>query len=223
MREISLTRGKVALVDDEDYERLSKYKWSLNSAANLFYARGWIPGEDGVKSSQMYMHGFILSVPVGFEVDHINGDGLDNQKSNLRVVSHRENCQNRHQLKTSRFPGVRKRRNVRTEYPWSAQIQISKKIVYLGVFRTEIEAAEAYEIAVGRVKEGLPLNLRPVVLRPSKTSKYIGVNWCESRKRWVSRIQVGGKAIYLGRFVLEENAHAAREDAENKYRSGFEK
>jgi hypothetical protein len=137
VKEMPLTKGKVALVDDEDYIELSKYKWGLyTSSKNLFYATR----HDGQKT--IAMHRAIMNTPAGMETDHINGNGLDNRKENLRIVTRRENQQNRHGFKTSNYPGVSKVKN-----RWTAHIHINKKQNYLGSFKDEEKAARRYRIA----------------------------------------------------------------------------
>ena len=140
MKEILLTQGKVALVDDEDYKELSKVKWYVKKYGKTSYAARNTPRKDG-KQMTIRMHRVILPPPVGKEIDHINGDGLDNRRENLRIVSHRENGQNRHERKTSKYPGVswHKSRN-----KWSAQIRISGKLKYLGLFDDEWDAYKTY-------------------------------------------------------------------------------
>jgi len=213
MREITLTKGKVALVDDEDYERLNKYKWSTNSCAgSIFYARRWVSSKSRGNPHHETMHRHIMNPPNGKGIDHIDGNGLNNQKSNLRIVNQRENCQNRHQIKTSQFPGVHLRtlKNTKTLHRWQAQIQIRDKIKYLGIFKTEEEAQLAYKEAADCISSGLPLKDPPVTLREGKTSKYLGVNWDKFRKKWKSRVQINGKIKFLGRFSTEEQALEAR-------------
>jgi hypothetical protein len=134
------------LVDDEDYEYLSFGNWHPNktqcTGRDDFYATGHNIGS---------MHRFIVFVGMGIDiekeddVDHINGNGLDNRRSNLRVVSHRQNCQNKHTEKTSKYPGVSfmHKRNV-----WRADINIKYKQIALGTFKSELEAFNAYKKAV---------------------------------------------------------------------------
>lgn len=143
-KEIPLTRGKVALVDDEDYERLSQFHWYAQKIHNVYYGgrHTHLPQPRGV----IYIHREIMVPPPGFMIDHIDGNGLNNQKSNLRIVTNRENLQNYHVKKASKFPGVMKTN--RKKNPWQSKIQVNKKIQHLGVFPTEEAAYEAYKNAV---------------------------------------------------------------------------
>ena len=106
MKEIKLTQGKVAIVDDEDYDRLNQYKWHTHRRGRYFYATRKSPAVEGVRKI-IYMHHDILENPSGkYVVDHKNGNCLDNTKGNLRIVSRRQNMQNSHVPKTSKYPGV---------------------------------------------------------------------------------------------------------------------
>jgi hypothetical protein len=137
-----LTEGKIALVDDEDYERINSRKWLVMKCANGngYKARGWINGK------MTLMHRFILSVSEASVVHHINHDTLDNQKVNLRVCTSQQNTWHRlcrpHSL--SRFKGVDHRRPYKS---WRAQIKVSGKIYSLGSYPNEIQAAKAYDEA----------------------------------------------------------------------------
>lgn len=102
-KEIPLTQGRVALVDDEDFDRLSKHKWHYHKTG---YARR---GEGGRKNHRkIYMHREVMNAPDDMEVDHGKGGTLDNRKSNLRVCTHKENSRNRvtHKLNSSVYKGV---------------------------------------------------------------------------------------------------------------------
>lgn len=90
MREIELTKGKVAKVSDEDFELLSQRLWQYGTG----YAIG-TTGKDPNRKREM-MHRVIMNAPKGMEVDHIDGDGLNNQRSNLRIVTRAENLRGRH-------------------------------------------------------------------------------------------------------------------------------
>lgn len=88
-KKIPLTQGKFALVDDEDFEYLSQWKWHASKYSNSYYACRTI------NSNKVLMHRFILNAQKELEVDHIDGNGLNNQKLNLRIVTHSRNMQNR--------------------------------------------------------------------------------------------------------------------------------
>ncbi len=106
-REIPLTQGKVALVDAEDYEELSRFKWHAQRNKSTYYAVRNGRRLDG-KRCAVLMHRVIIDPPAGMLVDHISRDGIDNRRSNLRVCSIAENNRNRASKRgaSSRFLGV---------------------------------------------------------------------------------------------------------------------
>lgn len=132
---IKLTRGKVAIVDRADYDRLARYSWCISGR----YASSRISGQ------LIYMHRLLLNAPKGMSVDHINGDCFDNRRSNLRLATHRENCRNqkRHVGKTG-YKGVYWRTDTSK---WQAKIMVDYKSITLGCFTDEREAARAYDAA----------------------------------------------------------------------------
>lgn len=137
---IPLTRGMATIVDPEDYDRLSKFKWYADENRNTFYA------VRALRNKKIYMHREILNFPVGKLCDHKNKDGLDNRKSNLRIVDHIVNGQNRRAKKgcASGITGVSiHRRNKR----WVANIQHNGKTLHLGYFIDKAKAAIARKIA----------------------------------------------------------------------------
>lgn len=139
MGTIPLTKGYIALVDDEDYEWLNQRKWQAQVHRNTVYAFR----KDGRKTVRM--HRLILSAPSKIGVDHINGNGLDNRKANLRLANNSQNLANMRKPKhgkTSKYKGVYKFRN-----SFAAQIKINKQKIYLGCFKNEEEAALAYNTA----------------------------------------------------------------------------
>ena len=98
MKEIELSRGMTALVDDEDFEYINQFKWSAHKdgkTKNTFYATGHGKRINGKRASTS-IHMFVMGKKQGFVIDHIDGNGLNNQKSNLRFVTHRGNGQNLH-------------------------------------------------------------------------------------------------------------------------------
>jgi len=147
---IKLTQNKYAIVDDIDYKRVSLFKWHVQKDKNTFYARTNTSKKLGSQRT-VRMHHFIVGFPLhNLKVDHINGNGLDNRKENLRIISNRENCQNtvksRFGLKTSIYPGVNW---MKAKKKWRAEIQINGKQIHLGLFESEEEAAYKYEEAAG--------------------------------------------------------------------------
>ncbi|MBZ2166364.1 HNH endonuclease [Methanobacterium spitsbergense] len=145
---IPLTQDKVALVDKEDLDYLNQWKWNTLKMHNSYYAlrNTYLGTFEGKKKFKMVrMHRLILNAPKNMMVDHINGNGLDNRKSNLRICSNRQNTQNRkHGKKSSRYPGVYFNKRNKN---WVARIQIKGKINFLGSFKDEKDAAKAYEKA----------------------------------------------------------------------------
>ena len=136
IRYISLTRGKHAIVDAADYPALAKYKWYAQGepGSRRFYAARTHKGR------AIWMHRQIMKPPKGMVVDHINGNGLDNRRCNLRICTQLENAQNSHRRRPgkSRFRGVHPRGD-----KWQAAIQHDGEQMYLGLFDTEVEAARA--------------------------------------------------------------------------------
>ena len=93
---IFLTKGFGTLIDDEDYEEISQYKWHVVEGKSVNYAARSGKDETG-KPIHILLHRQLMNPPKGMVVDHINGDGLDNRRVNLRVVTHGENIKNSHQ------------------------------------------------------------------------------------------------------------------------------
>ena len=145
MKVIKLTQGKFAIVDDDDYEMLSKYKWCFNYAG---YAERRISKSLG--GGIMRMHRLIMNAQKGHMVDHINMNGLDNRKFNLRICTKSENMRNRNKTKVNKsgYKGVIFDKSLwPLKKPWKAQIKINQKNVNLGRFSSKEGAAEAYNKA----------------------------------------------------------------------------
>jgi hypothetical protein len=142
-RKIQLGRtGDLAIVDDADYDWLRKYDWHFHPYDATGYACRSTLGSDG-RHHCIGMHRVIMKAPPDKPVDHINGDGLDNRRSNLRVCTDAGNAQNSKPRKHRRFKGVRHR----TKNCYQVSIFANGTKFYLGSFRTEIEAARAYDQA----------------------------------------------------------------------------
>ena len=146
MKEIQLTQGQVTLVDDADCERLNQWKWYALKSRRTFYVARMSSRVNG-KRHTIYMHHEIIGKPPkGFIADYKNGQGIDNQRSNLRHVTFRQNNQNLKNVeKTSQYPGVcwdKERQK------WMAKITINRITKNLGRFLVEIDAFDIYQQAV---------------------------------------------------------------------------
>jgi len=201
MREIKITKGKVVLVDDDEFEGLSKIKWFFNSG----YAMNTKCG---------FMHRVIMKAPRGKNVDHIDGNPLNNQKSNLRFATIAQNAWNNHsRLGVSKYKGVQ---FDAVHARWFGTITKDGIVYYLGSHRDELEAARKYN---ERAKElfGEFANLNDIdgytygidLAKPAKTgirprrlgsSGYRGVCLDKSRSVdgkdiWIAQIKCAGEKI----------------------------
>ena len=152
MKRIPLTKGKFAIVDDDDFIKLSKYKWCL------FYKNGKTglicnavrnsSKKNGKKSRLIYMHREIMEAPSGLLVDHINFNSLDNRKLNLRVCTASQNQFHRrrqkHRKYNAKYKGIfyNKRRG-----KWTSSIGYLNRVYYLGTFNNQEDAAIYYNVA----------------------------------------------------------------------------
>jgi hypothetical protein len=130
-------------VDDDVYERLQKFRWYAWQHPNT----GKSYAARSEKGKRVHLHRLILDAPGDLHVDHINGDGLDNRRSNLRLVTTAQNNQNRDKYKnnTTGYKGVSQQKGRRK---FRAQIYVNGKAIYLGWYDTPREAALAYDQAV---------------------------------------------------------------------------
>lgn len=155
MKEIKLSpEGKkrilnlVALVDDEDYEKINKYIWHIttNKKSKTMYAATRIYCELKPKGYNVKLHRMILNISDRKTlVDHINHNGLDNRKENLRICTIQQNTFNSNKRKSiSKYKGVNW---VKKEKKWRTRISFNKKEIYIGRFDNEIDAALAYDNA----------------------------------------------------------------------------
>jgi hypothetical protein len=145
MKEIPLTHGKVALVDDADYDELSQFRWTAVCEHGVYYAKRFT----GMSRNRYErMHRRILQPKDGECVDHINHNTIDNRRSNLRICTARENSLNQSKRPgKSRFKGVCWNKRLGT---WMAKIHPNRKTKHLGLFKVEEDAARAYDAAARR-------------------------------------------------------------------------
>ena len=142
-----MAQPRYAKVDPGDYKRLRGYEWFARKGKNSFYARRHAAGGKGKNGTLVYLHQEIIKVPEGMVVDHINHDGMDNRRANLRPATHSQNLCHRGKRSgatQSKYKGVYWRKKNRK---WQALITFQRKKIYLGYFRSEIDAANAYDRA----------------------------------------------------------------------------
>jgi len=142
-QQIQLSAGKVATVDDADFDWLSRWKWTYMSSGYAYrqepIGRWW-----DRKLRTVFMHRFIMDAPAGMYVDHINHDTLDNRRCNLRIVTPTQSLRNTRALRggTSLFKGVSLQSG-----RWCAEIWVDGNHMRLGRFLTQKDAARAYNAA----------------------------------------------------------------------------
>ena len=139
---IPLSRGIFALIDESDLPLIEKHKWHVNKSPYNIHAATNIKQEN--KQWKLFkMHRFILNAPKEMQVDHINHDGLDNRRENLRLCTPSQNSANRRARKngTSKFRGVSWHK---VDRKWMVALAKEGRIEYVGRFENEIEAAKAY-------------------------------------------------------------------------------
>ena len=150
MKEIPLNRGMAALVDDADFLELSKIKWSIKKGCNTYYAQHTSYGP--LKSTTTLMHRIIMKTPAGMDTDHINGNGLDNRRVNLRIVTHKENMQNEscYRLGIPRKPKSYIPAIVPNKKYLKVSEYASKKQVTVRVIRAEIKKGRIKAERIGK-------------------------------------------------------------------------
>lgn len=152
VKRIPLTRGVFALADDADYEWLNQWKWRLTGRYVVREQRiSEVAGLTRETRKKVQMHRAIMEACAGQQVDHINGNPLDNRRENLRVASRSQNQHNKGSIvlrkgkpTSSIYKGVAWNKRKRG---WWVAIAVNRKSIFIGVFKDEIEAAKAYDEA----------------------------------------------------------------------------
>jgi hypothetical protein len=143
MKLIPLTRGLFTQVDDADYDYLMQWKWNAVVKKQTSYATRSF--RKGNVCSRMRMHRQLLNVSNNMEVDHIDHNGLNNQRYNLRICTRSQNCMNRRPIGRSRFLGVSFHKDKKGDESIRATIRINGDEIHLGTYKTEELAARAYD------------------------------------------------------------------------------
>ncbi len=136
--EIPLKNGYFAIIDLQDVEKAKEFGWILDDTKDNWYVQTCT----GTPRRTVRLHRFLLGVTKGLTVDHVDGNGLNNLRSNLRISTQTQNSRNRRKIKkkTSKYKGV----HVRDNGKFRATIRVNRKLINIGTFTDEIEAAVAY-------------------------------------------------------------------------------
>lgn len=182
MKEIVITKEFKVQVDDEDFDKVSKYNWYAVKGKNTYYAYTDTRSPNNVEGKQFPMHKLILNIvnaSPAILIDHIDGNGLNNQKLNLRKATNQQNCFNveaKAKNKTAKFKGVYKTESGKYE----AQIKLNYKSNSLGRYTLEETAAKVYD-AVARfyMKDFAYCNFEEVFIKPmsiTDAKANVGIN-----------------------------------------------
>lgn len=218
MKKVPIFKDQFALVDDDDFDKVAHFKWhkfKSRNKSNCYAKRNF--RVNGVSRSQL-MHRVILGVTDSKTlIDHINGNGLDNRKQNLRICSNAQNSRNRDKVKnnSSGFKGVSYNKKLLC---FESKIGLDNKTINLGLYRTEIEAAIAYnEAAVKYHGQFARLNnisfeqqaIKPERIKRTKTCDYHGVFYVSSIDRWRATFVMNKQKYYIGQFKNAQDAAIA--------------
>ena len=213
MKEIILTKGRIALVDDEDYEWLNQYKWCYAGLGYAYRNINKIP--DTMHRQIMIHHGYDIN---GLAIDHRNRNKTDNQKNNLRIATPAQNSANSDKRKrnTSGYKGVSWSKDHKS---WEIYITENNKRKHLGFREDLIEAAKVYDIAAIKyhgefaslnfpddIPTDLEIKPRNKIIFRNNTSGYRGVSFKRASKKWLAEFQLDGKKMNLGLFETPQEA-----------------
>ena len=207
-KQISLSQGKFATVDDVDYDWLTRTQWAYDPKGYAYRT---------IKGVIIYMHRAVLNASGPVVVDHINGDRLDNRRENLRIATKAQNNYNQRpqkRPKSSQYKGVSLNKTVNR---WQAHIKKGDERRYLGLYDSEQDAARAYNAAARHYfGEYAFVNDVPDdnwtmhnLSVGSKTSTYRGVHYSTRDKKWKAQIQVNKIKAFIGYFHFEIDAARA--------------
>jgi hypothetical protein len=220
---IALKHGWCLLDDDDWHGAACMWTWrsarsTVRGTKGQRLQSAYVSGHplDSYTSTQLEMHRFLLGLPPYSErridVDHINGNGLDNRRENLRVGTRAQNLANTgSRVGTSRFKGVS---FCRRTGRWKAQITVDGRNQNLGRYDTQEEAALVYNVAAKQTwgefaaLNDIDASVNPI-RKPRATSQYRGVSYDHHRHKWTAQIAVGSKNRHLGRFGTELEAAVA--------------
>lgn len=213
MREIHLTNGGEALVDDDDYDALAQFKWFKIRAGHTFYVRRYMLDKDRGVGLHIAMHTQILGCS---PVDHINLNGLDNRKQNLRACTPQQNTFNRRATGLIGFKGVR-----RLGVKYAANLRVNGAMCHLGMFDNPVDAARAYDSAAAFYQgEFARLNFPDdvdVFVPGQHRSIRKGYSLDSLSGKYKVRITVNHERITVGYYDTEQKAFEARQEALKKY------
>ena len=142
MKQFQLNQNKILLIDDEDFDKVSKYHWYFTGR----YVKGYLLHKKFKGQTRVAIHRMVLNAKQGQEIDHIDGNILNNQKGNLRFVSHSENMANRKILAKNNKSGYKGVYLHTRAKKWVAKIRKDNVNIYLGIFNDKKEAAKIYNI-----------------------------------------------------------------------------
>jgi hypothetical protein len=244
-KEIKLTQGQIAIVDNEDYDRVKGYTWFANNwtgSSKLLSAKTWV--EKGGKRHLVSLHRFLLNLPSNSSVLFRNDNPLDCRRSNMEIVTPKDACRTG-RLKRNNTSGYKGVTWSTQKGRWRAFIKVDRRQIHLGFFDDPVEAAHAYDDAARKyfgkfarlnfpregersVNEGRPA--QPEVTPYPREKQVTGPRWTthnptgfkgvfiQPSGRYCSCIWIKGKYRHLGTFdVPEETALAFDEASREKY------
>lgn len=228
-REIPLTQGKFSIVDAKDFDWLSQYKWQYHKNRNNGQEYVRVSIQRNGKMTRIYMHRLILDAYAGQKVDHRDGNGLNNKRSNLRLCTSLQNSRNMKIRKdnTSGYKGVIWHKHSKK---WQANIKTAQGDLYLGVYDSKIEAASAYNIAArkyfgefARLNDVKEIKYPKAYKKPKSKTGYIGVYPEGKKKKFRAVVGFNGMRIHLGVFDTALEAAHSYNQAALRYHGEFAK